>query len=99
MNSAANCGPRSNRAISGRPCSFQMLSLNRVARPRAVTVECVGIICACFVCWQHIMKSASYPWASGKPVMKSVVMSFQGATVNSLGLSFPAGFSGNDFIR
>ena len=99
MNSAVNCGSRSERAVSRRPCNFQMLSLNKVARPQAVTVECVGIIWACFVWWQHVTNSTSYPWASGKPVMKSVVMSFQGAMVDSLGLSFPAGFSGKDFIH
>ena len=99
MNSAANWGPRSERAVSGRPCNFHPLSLNKVVRPRAVTVECVGIICACFVCRQHVTKSTSYPWASGKPVLKSVVISFQGAMVDLLGLSFPAGFLGNDFIR
>ena len=47
MNSAANCGPRSNRAVSRRPCNFQTLSLNNVARPWAVTVECVGMMWAC----------------------------------------------------
>ena len=96
---ATNCGPLSDSAVSGKPCNFQTWSLNNVARPRAVAVECVGMTWHCLVCLQQVTNRASKPWVSGRPVTKSVVISFQGCEVASFGLSFPAGFSGNDFMR
>jgi len=99
MNSAANCGPLSDSAVSGKSWSFQTWSPKGVARPLAEVVVDIGIICAYFVWQQHVMNNGSYPCASGRPVIKSVVISFQGCVVASLGLSFPAGFSGKDFIR
>jgi len=98
MNFATNCGPLSDKAVSGKPCSFQTWSLKSVARPLAKVVVEVGMICACFVWRQHMTNNASYPCASGRPVIKSVVISFQGCEVASLGLSFPASFSEKDFI-
>ena len=98
MNSAMNCGPLSNSAVSGKPWSFQTWSLKSVARPLAEVVVDVRIICAYFVWWQHVTNSASYPCTSGRHVIKSVVISFQGCMVASLGLSFPAGFSGKNFF-
>ena len=95
---AENWGPQLARAVLGRPCSFQTWSLTRAASPLAEVVVWVGTMWACFVCLQHVTNRALNPCTSGRPVMKSVVMSFQGCKVASLGLSFLAGFSGNDFI-
>ena len=53
INSAANCGHLSNNTVSGKPWSFQTWSLNNVARPLVEVSVVIGIICACFVWWQH----------------------------------------------
>ena len=57
---AANCGPLSEIILSGNPCSFQTLSLNKRANPSALVFSVVGIKCAIFVSRSTTTKIASY---------------------------------------
>ena len=94
INLAANWGPQFDRAVLGRPCSFQTWFLKRAASPLWLRlwyglVQCEPAFYGCNM-WQieH--------WIPA--LLGSVVMSFQDCKVASLGLSFLAGSSGNDFI-
>ena len=88
---AANCGPLSEIMLSGRPYSFQTLSLNNHANPSALVLSVVGIKCPIFVSLFTTTKMASYPCAKGNFVMKSALMCDQAFSGIEFGISFPAG--------
>ena len=71
---AANCGPLLEIILSGNPCSFQMLSLNKHANPSALVFSVVGIKCPIFVNLSTTTKIESYPCAKGNFVMKSALI-------------------------
>jgi len=71
---AVNYGPLSEIILSGNPCSFQTLSLNKHANPSALVFSVVGIKCPIFVNLSTTTKIESYPCAKGNFVMKSALI-------------------------
>jgi len=71
---AANCGPLSEITLSGSPCSFQTLSLNKRANPSVLVLSVVGIKCPIFVNLSTTTKIESYPCAKGNFVIKSALI-------------------------
>ena len=86
-----NCGPLSEIILSGSPCSFQMLSLNKRANPSALVFSVVGIKCPIFVNLSTTTKIESYPYAKGNFVMKSALMCDQAFSGIEFGINFPVG--------
>ena len=87
---AVNCGPLSEIMLSGRPCSFQTLSLNNHANPSALVLSVVGMKCSIFVNLSTTTRMASYPCAKGNFVMKSALMCDQVFSGIEFGINFPA---------
>jgi len=71
---ATNYGPLSETILSGNPCSFQMLSLNRRVNPSMLVFSVVGIKCSIFVNLPTTTRIALYPCTKGNFVMKSALM-------------------------
>ena len=80
VNSAMNCGPRSETTFWGMPWSFQTCWTNSLAVPAADKVVNVGMK------WAHLVKEstttnmASWPDDSGSSTMKSTLIVSQGAS-------------------
>ena len=88
---AANCSPLSEIMLSGRPCSFQTLSLNNRANPSVLVLSVVGIKCPIFVSLSTTTKMALYPCTKGNFVMKSALICDQAFSGIKFGINFPVG--------
>jgi len=61
INPVINWGSLSNMMLSGRPCSFHILSLNNLANSFADVLSVVSIKYTIFVSWSTTTRIESYP--------------------------------------
>ena len=74
VNFAMNCGPLSDITLSGKLCSFHILSQNNLASPSADVSSVVTTKYVIFDNLSHTTNIASFPATTGNFVMKSTML-------------------------
>jgi len=81
---AANCGPRSDIIVKGKPVRFHTLSIRSWLVCSAVIVALQGDRMIALLWRSTTVRILSYPCDTGSPMMKSIVIVSQ----TPLGISF-----------
>src|SRR6266705_7176327 len=84
---AANCGPRSDMIVKGKPVRFQTLSMRSWLVCSTVMVVLQGDRMIALLWWSTMVRILSYPCDTGSPTMKSIVIVSQAPLGTSFGLS------------
>ena len=89
QNREANCGPRSEMTVLGRPWCFQTLCKKRLARSSDEHLELQWTMWRSLVKRSTTIQMASYPWLCGNSTTKSMLRSCHGASGMGFGFSTP----------